>query len=338
MRLDKRVVVNTTKSILNIDNSIEIYDKEEVDELITNATNSINNTNSTINVVDGLIANGTDETTTAVLEYGVNVFSTVTATNYCAKLPQPVTGKSTRIVNMSNAPLVLYPSNIGGQINNLAIDTPVMIPPDGVSYEFICIENPLPGAWTWTPPATGQIEILEIEVNHTNGVSSGGQGMTTATLNGGTLSAGVDGNGNILLTGDWATETNQKILTVFKCYTNILRTDLVPGYSGSCVTFVKQTHKNNVNSITQGERATSFFRGDIGWDTAQEAPVGTLNNPLEVGDTGTLYDIQFVPPNGEFNNLGPGGVFSRAYYSLGIQIPATAATKIYKFKIFLEYV
>ncbi len=31
-----------------------------------------------------------------------------------------------------------------------AIDAPVIIPPDGNTYEFICIENPLPGAWTFS--------------------------------------------------------------------------------------------------------------------------------------------------------------------------------------------
>ena len=131
-----------------------------------------------LSVYDNLVAEGTNSSTTSVMQYGVNVFRTITASDYCTKLPQPVTGKSTIVVNMTNAMLVLYPSNPGGQINNLPIDTPVLVPPDGKSYEFICIENPLPGAWTWTPPATAQYDSGDIISN-----TSGGFNMIMAANN-----------------------------------------------------------------------------------------------------------------------------------------------------------
>jgi hypothetical protein len=119
-------------------------------------------------VIDSLAAENTDETTTSILEYGVNVFTTVTSSDYAAKLPQPKTGKSTKIVNMGAISIVLFPSNVGGRINNLPINTPVTIPPDGIVYEFTCIENPLPGAWVWTPPATSQYDSGDITCTTTS--------------------------------------------------------------------------------------------------------------------------------------------------------------------------
>lgn len=112
-----------------------------------------------------LSAQGTTSATTSITKYGVNVFTTVNSTNYAAILPQPITGKSVKIVNRGLTTLVLYPSNPGGQINMLAINAPAQIPADGKLYEFICIENPLPGAWTWTPPATTQYDSGDITAN-----------------------------------------------------------------------------------------------------------------------------------------------------------------------------
>ena len=83
----------------------------------------------TVPVYDGLSAQGTTSSTTSVLQYGVNVFTTVTPTNYAAKLPQPITGKSVKIVNKGSVTLSLFPSNVGGQINNYPIDYPAQSPP-----------------------------------------------------------------------------------------------------------------------------------------------------------------------------------------------------------------
>ncbi len=87
-------------------------------------------------VYDNLVANNTNSNTTAILNYGVNVFRTVTVTNYAAKLPQPKTGRTTIIVNNSDGIITLYPSNIGGRINNYAINMPATVPPDGKPYTF----------------------------------------------------------------------------------------------------------------------------------------------------------------------------------------------------------
>jgi hypothetical protein len=104
----------------------------------------------------------TDATTTTYMQYAYNVISTATTTNYAARLPNPpVKGKNTTIINISSVPIVIYPSVIGGSINGV-VNGSALIPNDGKPYVFFCYENPLPGAWTWTPPATNQYDSGEI--------------------------------------------------------------------------------------------------------------------------------------------------------------------------------
>lgn len=124
-------------------------------------------------VFDGLVANNTTmEDTTLVLDYGVNIIETSTLTNFACKLPIPVTGKRVIVVNKSLFQVSLFPSMAGGQINNYAIDAPAIIPPDGNAYDFICIENPLPGAWIWSPPAIGQFDSGEITATTTGNTNT----------------------------------------------------------------------------------------------------------------------------------------------------------------------
>lgn len=119
-------------------------------------------------VFPDLVANNTTMAdTTLVLEYGVNVIVTSTDTDYACRLPIPTTGKRVIVVNRSLFTISLFPSMAGGQINNYPIDAPAIIPPDGKAYDFICIENPLPGAWVWSPPAIGQYDSGEIAVTTT---------------------------------------------------------------------------------------------------------------------------------------------------------------------------
>jgi hypothetical protein len=110
----------------------------------------------------GLNASGTSINTGSICGYGVNVFTGVTGSNRATKLPQPVTGKSVKIINLSNNTLYVFPSNTGGTINNLSVDAPAIIPPDKKLYEFICVVNPLPGAWVWSAPSTNQYDSGEI--------------------------------------------------------------------------------------------------------------------------------------------------------------------------------
>jgi hypothetical protein len=139
---------------------------EDTGSFITAAqTGSMNISDTLYTVNTALSASGSTQSTTSVCSYGVNVFEYVTLSNIAAKLPQPVTGKSVRVINNGNTLLKMYPSNVGGQINNLPINEPAIIPPDGNLYEFICIKNPLPGAWTFSTPATGQYDSGEVEIS-----------------------------------------------------------------------------------------------------------------------------------------------------------------------------
>lgn len=128
-----------------------------------------------INTRYGLSAQGTTVNTTSLLEYGINVFTTVTLTNYATKLPQPTTGKGVIVVNKGSIPLYVYPSNPGGEINNLGVDQPAVVPADGNAYTFYCIENPQPGQWSVSGLLGAQLQInpqQEVVVNHTNGVET----------------------------------------------------------------------------------------------------------------------------------------------------------------------
>jgi hypothetical protein len=144
-------------------------------------------------VFDGLVANNTTMAgTTLVLQYGVNIIETSTQTNFACKLPAPVTGKRVIVVNKSTFSVSLFPSMTGGQINNYDIDAPAIIPPDGRAYDFICVENPLPGAWVWSPPAIGQYDSGEITATTTS--SAFGRYIAAASIVGGpTYAAERDG-------------------------------------------------------------------------------------------------------------------------------------------------
>lgn len=125
-------------------------------------------------VYDGLTATGTSQATTkTTLNYGINVFTTITNTNYAARLPIANTGQVVTVVNNTTSTLALHPSMAGGTINN-TLNGIASVPPDGKAYSFYCIKNPLPGAWTWSAPAIGQFESDAITMTISSGTGSGG--------------------------------------------------------------------------------------------------------------------------------------------------------------------
>ena len=145
-------------------------------------TGSMNISNTLYTVNTALSASTTSSATTSICSYGVNVFEHVTPTKFATKLPQPTTGKSVRIINNGSTLLSVYPSNVGGKINNYPVNSPAVIPPDGNLYEFICIKNPLPGDWTFSAPATGQYDSGEIEISLTS-LSKGGYNPIVVAYN-----------------------------------------------------------------------------------------------------------------------------------------------------------
>ncbi len=289
-------------------------------------------------VFQNLSAEGTDNTTTSIMNYGVNVFTTASQTDFCTKLPQPVTGKRSTIVNMSTQAISVHPSNVGGRINNLPIDQPLVIPNDGKAYEFICTENPLPGEWNViAAPATSQYQGVEIEVAHTNGGATNAYGYSTATITS-SAGAGVSG-GNLTLTGNWLSENQVATMTRLKVYTNILPADLNSDLAPDAIsTSVLTAFLSDASTATSGQRITPIFYKAANYQ-GSVSQIGTLNSPPLIGDTGTLYYELFGGSgNGVDDQIGIGGQFSRAYYTFGMFIPSSAATKTYKFQFFLEYV
>ena len=285
-------------------------------------------------VFDNVVATGTTAlNTSTTLSYGVNVFTTITSTNRAAKLPAAITGQIVIVVNNTTSALTLYPSMVGGSINGV-VDGVATVPPDGKPYSFYCIKNPLPGAWTWSAPATSQIVLAEISISHTQGAASGGYGYTTANL-GATIGA-VYNAGNISLTGNWLSENVPTSLVKMKTYTNILASDLSSNSVMDDITVeLYQTTKNSATSVKFAQEVQQYFNGD---SPNLFVNGGALNSPAQVGDVNTMY-METLPYNGNngfTDQLGIGGQFSRAYYTFAFGISASAATKDYKFQIILE--
>jgi len=121
--------------------------------------------------VSTLTLQGTTSSTTSQAIYGINIIDTATTSNLATRLPDPTTGRQTTFVNNSTMSILVFPSVAGGKINGV-VDGYASIPNDGKSYTFFCIQNPLPGAWTWSPPAVGQLQVPRISISHTNGAET----------------------------------------------------------------------------------------------------------------------------------------------------------------------
>lgn len=264
-----------------------------------------------LNVYDGLIANGTTEATTTILNYGMNVVETATATDYAVKLPQPKTGKSVKVMNKSTTTIYLFPSNIGGQINNLAIDEPAIVPNDGNLYEFVCIENPLPGAWTWSAPAINQYDSGDITANITlglngtihctspsNAVETGGFSSSTGfSYDGKSKAMVVFGAGSVPMF-----KPQYNAIAKVKVYTNL------SANNGGILWQVGNSSQKNHYNISTGAFITNGVTGGAygGYGFCdQTVPGATLGlNALatNIGDPGTCW--------GELVLVGAGSNFA----------------------------
>jgi hypothetical protein len=291
-------------------------------------------------VFQSLSAQGTTNATTSIMSYGVNVFTTSTQTDFCTKLPQPTTGKRSTIVNMSTQTISVHPSNIGGKINNLPVDTPLAIPNDGKAYEFICTENPLPGGWNVvSPPATTQHTLSEISVAHTNGTHTYAYGYGGAQL----LSSTSEWQASVTASedlptqsinlfpsaGHWLNIPGQALITKVKLYSNFVAADGTNAPSfGRFVVW-----KPAANSFA----VYTAVGSGVSLQGASIATGSTLSVPPEVGDSGTYYSEAATLQHPDMDAMGS-GTFSNHYQMIQLYIPANAATKTYKFQIFLEYV
>lgn len=101
---------------------------------------------------------GTDINSTAYLNYGLTHISSVpTVNDYACHLPNPpIEGRQVTIVNTCGIDIVVFPSLPGGSINGITNGS-FTVPSNGQAYTFFCYENPAPGAWTISAPATSQV-------------------------------------------------------------------------------------------------------------------------------------------------------------------------------------
>jgi hypothetical protein len=270
-------------------------------------------------VFDGLVANDTTmEDTTLVLQYGVNIVITATPTDYACRLPIPVTGKRVIVVNRSLMTINLFPSMEGGQINNYAIDAPAIIPPDGNAYEFICVENPLPGAWIWSPPATNQYDSGDITGTTTTvnsvivGVETGISNVTNATSYGtGNIQASPSTNTPISTNGfayqlnanaayfkPIGVGNNWNAITKIKVYTNIssdLGAGQLPRFSISGAYGINKYELGSDPLVFANflgfYPASAFTYAYKELDLVVTGPVPSPGVTANVGDPGTCYGI-----------------------------------------------
>ena len=311
--------------------------------------------------VQTLTLQGTDATTTSQAIYGINIINTATTSALATRLPTPTTGKQTTFVNNSSMSILVFPSVTGGKINGV-VDGYASIPNDGNPYTFSCVENPLPGAWVWSPPATAQIQLPTISVSHTNGAATAAYGVGTAgaqLIN----PAGAQWFNNISISGFptltfnvisgsapgqdyWKSIPNltpARTIVNTKVYSNFLRSDTsIPGFDPIIYRYVayapNQTSYNNYTAsnvyLAQSSSIPSPYSQGL------EVQTGILNSPVEVGDIGTVYSIQpantvqVSPSDTDLIGEGPNGLY---YHTFVISIPQFCATKTYKFDIFLEH-
>ncbi len=308
-----------------------------------------------------LTLQGTTAATTSQAIYGINVIDTATTSALATRLPAPTTGKQTTFVNNSSMSILVFPSVTGGKINGV-VDGYASIPNDGNPYTFSCVANPLPGAWVWSPPATGQIQLPTISVAHTNGTGTAayGVGTTGAQL---INPAGAQWYDNISVSGfptltfnvisgsapgqDYWTSipnlTPARTIVNTKVYSNFLRSDTsLAGFEPVIYRYIAYAPSasgyNNFSAsnvyLAQSSSIPSPYSPGL------EVQTGTLSSPALVGDIGTVYSIQPAntvqasPSDTDLIGEGANGLY---YHTFVISLPQFLATKTYKFDIFLEH-
>ncbi len=294
-----------------------------------------------------LTLQGTTAATTSQAIYGINVIDTATNSALATRLPDPTTGKQTTFVNNSSMSILVFPSVTGGKINGV-VDGYASIPNDGNPYTFSCVQNPLPGAWVWSPPATGQIQLPTISIAHTNGTatSAWGVGKTGAQLINPT---GANWYDNLSVTGFptltfnvisgsapgedyWSSLTGvvgTRQLVNTKVYSNYLDSDSpTTGLRPVISRFVAYELNNAFANYTASQ--------SMNYNQGIATPFGPLHSPVEVGDIGTIYNIQ--PANlVQVSPATTDDMGDNNYFTFKISLHPSMATKTYKFDIFLEH-
>ena len=321
--------------------------------------------------VSSLTLQGTTAATTSQAIYGVNLITTATTSALATRLPDASTGKQVTFVNTSTMSILVFPSVAGGKINGV-VDGYASIPNDGTAYTFTCIENPLPGAWTWSPPAVNQIQLGRISVPHTQALPFGsnteawGVGVSGAQSNNpGACSPFYNcfdvevGQGAVTGTvftpgADYFLSlpqlTPKRTVTTTKIYSNALKSDVDSNFTGNAVANVcKYTYYQDATTgggwssstagcISLGANSVSLPQTVLG----SEVSIGPSNTPTVVGDQDTCFIIQPMntyqnPTFPEIERIGFDPTYGATYNIFEISIPWYMATKTYEFDIFIEH-
>lgn len=319
---------------------------------------------------DNVVLSGTTAaTTTSFLAYGVNNITTASPTAYAIRLPYPPQkGKQVIIVNNSTMPVAVYPSVDGGSING-TLNGVGMVPNDGKAYTFYCYENPLPGAWSWTPPALNQYDSGVITVNSTGGTKVIAASSAANWLEGdgfySSTGFGNDGLNSPLYTPAYiqnqgginypaapfkpAQPWNR--VTKLKVYTNLSAT-----LSGVVFGLTQGTMNNYYyQGTTNLQGATPGSSGNLGayGNCSQTVPGATLaQNALttNIGDPGTCYgELAYTSTNPPLGSESIGNFYKGLSTQMGQTVdwyqtrsinfgiqPKAALTGL-KFRFFIEY-
>lgn len=288
--------LETQKLVTNAENLLL---KPILEDLISvvDAINLKDNTQQTIN--DIITMSGTTAaTTTTYMEYAYNVITTASATAYACRLPNPPTkGRSCIIVNTSGFPIVVYPSVTGGSINGV-VNGSALIPSDGKPYTFFCYENPLPGAWTWTPPAINQYDSGEITVDcNSNSVvsfyDSSGYGTSTSFQVSSSLALDGLNKSAFFNSSTYRAFKPSPIwngIKKLKVYTNLLN-DAGGASYGLGVSYGANLYELGTTTFYLQSGNISEFPfgayGSLGSVVTGTPSVGTLSS--NIGDAGTYY-------------------------------------------------
>lgn len=108
---------------------------------------------------------GTDITTTAVVEYGISIINTATASDNAIRLPEPYLGGIVGIVNNSSVNIYVFPYDSDDSIVGLSAGEPYMIPSDGQLYNITCVQNPSVGVWSVTTPTSNNSVRRSVSVS-----------------------------------------------------------------------------------------------------------------------------------------------------------------------------
>lgn len=237
------------------------------------------------------------------LSFNLNVIEAGVTGPYMIRLPYPpIKGKSSTIINNSGYTINVRPSISGGSING-EVDAFAAVPSDGKPYTFYCWENPLPGAWTWSPPAVNQYdsgEIVAVAPGSNGSITSAGKGSPVSYSN--TLYSTLPGADGLNLpqvyTYNPGSTNYQTVfkpapswssITKFKIYTN--QTTLGAGITARIFTsgwFNYYEKGTGIYYDTKQGQTNSLFMPDATMTTVAGSAVTTPVS-ADIGDPGTYY-------------------------------------------------